>query len=105
MALCLPPIIRACSACLWGAPYMLVSSPATRLRDSARQDDHSANGKCGSHGSIPARSICALIALAVLLFPGAAGVYGQASVQGQWQTLPTTMPINPVHVSLMHNGQ
>src|SRR5262249_34913899 len=30
---------------------------------------------------------------------------GQAQVQGQWTTLPYTMPINPVHASLMHNGQ
>ena len=25
----------------------------------------------------------------------------QANVQGQWQTLPYTMPINPVHVALL----
>ena len=31
--------------------------------------------------------------------------HGQANVTGQWQTLPTQMPINPVHVSLLHNGQ
>ncbi len=85
---------------------MLVSVPATHFRDSTHQDDkHSANGSRGSRGSNLARSICALIALAVLLLPGAAGVHGQANVQGQWQTLTTTMPINPVHVSLMHNGQ
>lgn len=29
----------------------------------------------------------------------------QASVQGQWQTLPTLMPINPVHTALLHNGK
>ena len=28
----------------------------------------------------------------------------QASVQGQWQTLQTLMPINPVHAALLHNG-
>jgi hypothetical protein len=29
----------------------------------------------------------------------------QASVQGQWQTLPNLMPINPVHAALLHNGK
>jgi hypothetical protein len=28
----------------------------------------------------------------------------QANVQGQWQTLPNLMPINPVHATLLHNG-
>ena len=30
---------------------------------------------------------------------------GQANVKGQWQTLSTQMPINPVHVALMPNGK
>jgi hypothetical protein len=30
---------------------------------------------------------------------------GQAQVNGQWTTLPYTMPINPVHVALLHNGK
>src|ERR1700693_2371952 len=29
----------------------------------------------------------------------------QASTQGQWQTLPYTMPINPVHVALLRTGK
>src|SRR5215469_15029798 len=29
----------------------------------------------------------------------------QPAVQGQWTTLYTQMPINPVHVALMHNGK
>ena len=29
----------------------------------------------------------------------------QAGVQGRWTTLPYLMPINPVHVALMHNGK
>ena len=29
----------------------------------------------------------------------------QASVQGQWTTLPYTMPINPIHVVLLYNGK
>jgi len=31
--------------------------------------------------------------------------FGQADVVGQWNTLPNLMPINPVHVALMHNGK
>ena len=30
---------------------------------------------------------------------------GQAATQGQWSTLPYLMPINPIHVTLMHNGK
>ena len=30
---------------------------------------------------------------------------GQANVQGQWNTLPYTMPINPIHAALMHNNK
>jgi len=32
------------------------------------------------------------------------GAMAQANLQGQWSTLPYLMPINPVHVALMHNG-
>jgi Malectin domain/Domain of unknown function (DUF1929)/PKD domain len=85
---------------------MLVSSPADCLRDNTRQSENrSANEKRGSCGSDRRRSVCVLLALAVLLFPGAVGVYGQANVEGQWQTVPTLMPINPIHVSLLHNGK
>jgi Domain of unknown function (DUF1929) len=30
---------------------------------------------------------------------------GQANIQGQWSTLSTPMPINPVHVALLNNGK
>jgi hypothetical protein len=30
---------------------------------------------------------------------------GQTNVQGQWSTLPYSMPINPVHVALLSNGK
>lgn len=30
---------------------------------------------------------------------------GSPSVVGQWNTLPTTMPINPIHVALLSNGE
>src|SRR5215472_7477224 len=29
----------------------------------------------------------------------------QSNVQGQWSTLPYLMPINPVHVALLHTGK
>ena len=35
----------------------------------------------------------------------APSVHAQANVTGTWQTLTTTMPINPVHVALMHTGK
>ena len=44
-------------------------------------------------------------ALAVAFLVYAPSAYSQASVQGQWQTLPKLMPINPVHAALLHNGK
>jgi galactose oxidase-like protein/PKD domain-containing protein len=50
---------------------------------------------------------CFLPALAAAIcfasLPRLAGA--QANVQGQWQTLPNLMPINPVHAALLHNGK
>jgi hypothetical protein len=45
----------------------------------------------------------AFFALGGLLFqsPG----QGQANLHGQWRTVPTLMPINPIHAALMHNGK
>lgn len=48
--------------------------------------------------------LAALMAAFVLLLH-APSAHAQANVQGTWQTLPTTMPINPVHSALMHNGE
>src|ERR1700740_3759519 len=40
------------------------------------------------------------------VFVGLASVLSaQSSTQGQWQTLPYTMPINPVHAALLYNGK
>jgi hypothetical protein len=41
---------------------------------------------------------CASLAL---LAPPA---FSQANVKGQWQTLPYTMPINPIHAAMLYNG-
>jgi Domain of unknown function (DUF1929)/PKD domain len=47
-----------------------------------------------------------LLILVVLAFLASVPCsFAQANVQGQWNTLPTQMPINPVHVALMHNGK
>ena len=32
-------------------------------------------------------------------------VMAQAQIQGQWTTLPNTMPINPIHLALLRTGQ
>ena len=32
-------------------------------------------------------------------------IEAQPHINGQWDTLPFRMPINPVHVALMHNGK
>jgi len=42
-----------------------------------------------------------LLAVAVLT----PTVLGQANVQGTWQTLPTLMPINPIHTALLKTGK
>src|SRR6266404_1434332 len=50
----------------------------------------------------------AFVALGIFLVSALAfqcPAWAQANVQGQWKTLSTQMPINPVHVSLMHNGK
>jgi hypothetical protein len=46
-------------------------------------------------------------ALAVLLTVAylSPAARAQSSGQGQWQTLPNLMPINPVHTALLHNGK
>src|SRR5713226_1557191 len=45
---------------------------------------------------------CLLFLASLAFSPQSA--WAQANVQGQWVTLSTLMPINPVHVVLMHNG-
>ena len=50
------------------------------------------------------RAACIVLLLLISL-ASAGSVWAQASVQGQWQTLPNTMPINPVHAALLHNGK
>ena len=52
------------------------------------------------------RSFLAATALvAIALIVPRATLRAQAGTQGQWTTLGTLMPINPVHVTLMHTGR
>ena len=47
-----------------------------------------------------------LIFLLLLLLTSMVPVtMGQVNVQGQWSTLPNTMPINPIHAALLSNGK
>src|ERR1700720_4982239 len=52
-------------------------------------------------GRLFAPALVLLLALAHL----APAALAQSSGQGQWQTLPYTMPINPVHAALLYNGK
>jgi hypothetical protein len=46
-----------------------------------------------------------LIAAVAFLAACAPMAQGQANVHGTWRTLPTLMPINPVHTALLPNGK
>ena len=48
-----------------------------------------------------AQKLLVLLAVAILSTQALA----QADVQGQWSTLPYTMPINPIHVALLKTGK
>src|SRR5882724_1453973 len=52
------------------------------------------------------RTTLATLLLTLLL---SAGLWSfaaeEATAQGQWTTLPYLMPINPIHMALMNNGQ
>lgn len=52
-----------------------------------------------------ARSWVVLAVIGLLWLGCVPSAAAQANLQGQWQTLPNLMPINPVHAALLHNGQ
>ncbi len=55
---------------------------------------------------LPNRLLAPACLLLVLVFAGLSpALLAQSASQGQWQTLPYTMPINPVHVALLYNGR
>ncbi len=52
------------------------------------------------------RFVAGFVSLMILGFLAsfAPPAMSQANVQGQWQTLSYTMPINPIHTALLYNG-
>ena len=56
-------------------------------------------------GAKAKRAAMRLVISLLLLLVCSSGVHGQAGLTGQWQTVPATMPINPVHASLTHDGK
>ena len=46
-----------------------------------------------------------LFTLAFMVATAAPGAMAQANVQGQWSTMSTLMPINPIHSALLYNGK
>ena len=50
----------------------------------------------------PAAAILLAVGLAAL---SSSALRAQAGMQGQWRTLASLMPINPVHLALMNNGK
>ncbi len=55
--------------------------------------------------SVLARFVDIALAMLLVSVSLAPSALGQAATQGQWSTLPYAMPINPIHVILMHNGK
>lgn len=51
------------------------------------------------------RRIAAIAISFLTIFGFSQLALGQAQVQGQWRTLPYTMPVNPIHVALLHTGK
>src|SRR6266404_4642245 len=51
-----------------------------------------------------ARCVTVIALLGTIWLANSPRAAAQSGVQGQWQTLPNQMPINPVHAALLHNG-
>ena len=51
------------------------------------------------------RALAGFIGVALAYSNTTPAVRAQAGTSGQWRTLNTTMPINPVHAALMNNGK
>ena len=49
--------------------------------------------------------VCALLLILSAFVSFSPAAFAQANVQGQWVTLNTQMPVNPIHLALMHNGK
>jgi hypothetical protein len=56
-------------------------------------------------GSVSARVAQTFLGVFLLFGLPVSRAWGQADVKGRWSTLPYPMPINPIHVALLHNGK
>jgi galactose oxidase-like protein len=50
------------------------------------------------------RALLKSFCVALLIMLAGLAAFPQANVQGKWSTLPYTMPINPIHAVLLHDG-
>jgi len=50
-------------------------------------------------------SVMCFLVFAILILPMSTRVMAQANINGQWSTISTTMPINPIHVALLNTGK
>src|SRR5947209_6622537 len=65
-------------------------------------------GKPSQNGSNRCSRVRALLLGLAIASACAHGVFGQSSLAGllgHWTTLADQVPINPVHVALLHNGK
>ena len=46
-----------------------------------------------------------VLMLAIMVAMAVPGAMAQANVTGQWSTMSTLMPINPIHAALLNNGK
>jgi Domain of unknown function (DUF1929)/Glyoxal oxidase N-terminus/PKD domain/Abnormal spindle-like microcephaly-assoc'd, ASPM-SPD-2-Hydin len=83
--------------------YRGVSSLGALVRFEDSSDTLKA-GHCKKTGYARLFSPVCLIVLLGLTTQFAPSALPQANVQGQWQTLGYTVPINPIHVALLHTG-
>ena len=54
---------------------------------------------------VPARLLLGALSLTLVLGVFVPGMSAQSNVQGQWSTISTLMPINPIHSALLYNGK
>src|SRR4030095_13680089 len=64
--------------------------------------DRGERTECRSNLGIRARQLAILWSFVLFI---TATAHGQTNVHVQWQSLPTTMPINPVHANLLRTGK
>ena len=83
---------------------MQSASPAPAGSAFPRQE-LPARTNCTAINRLPSRIPKLCCVALVLILACSVGAHGQANLHGQWQTVQGTMPINPVHVALMHNGK